>query len=792
MTLLPEELDSFVGREDELETLASLVVPGSGSSLVTLTGPGGSGKSRLGLRLAHHVEGMQCWEDGVGWVWLRPVRDRARLADHLATSLGIQQATNTAAGIIDALRKRRMLLVLDNCEHLHAPLRQFIAALLRAAPDVTVLATSRSSMDLTGENVHRLAPLSTATGENYQDGKSYDAAELFIHRARQVNPGFDPDGQYRTIVELCHQLDGLPLAVELCARRTQTYSLNEIAARRFDLLNAPLDDEHDSTGDLLGLGTSSAVDRDDLLSIGQDDAQRARTSLDNVLRWSWDLCTRRQQHLLQRLSVFPDAFDLEQAEVVCADDELLPRTMIAPTLDDLQRQSLVQRQSTALDEPSQFRLLDTIRTFAEHRLRESGQAEQFRHQHYEWVTQEFARVGREWLGPQEVDMLVRCRGLLLDVYAALDHCHDTNNMEAAFRLLNATFAARIPWFGGALPDMSRQWARLLERYPHRDNTRAVALASLAYLEVCRGLPADIPLSRLDEAHAIAAELDVELLQVQVATAVSHCFGNGDAQCVELMAHAYSKTRAQDPTNPGWAMIEMWWSICAAFYADTDTAEAITQQHLQTMTDAGAEHALGWARWARSVFLVLHCGDDAALAEAEELMRAGIATASRTGDRWIPIWWAVLAAIRAAKASEHARAAELSGIVASLTVTTGIRVDRIAGLYPALRDGQDAARVALGEEAYLERWHSTRDQSAGNYAATVELLTAPVRLTSREYEIVTLVVDGYTHDDIASTLHIEKESVKRNMRRVYSKTGCRTRAELQSMVSRSVTTDGQAS
>lgn len=786
--MLPEELDSFVGREDELKTLASLLVPGSGSSQVTLTGPGGSGKSRLGLRLAHLIEGMQCWEDGVSWVWLRPVRDASRLADHIATSLGIQQATNTVAGIIDALRKRRMLLVLDNCEHLHAPLRQFIAALLRAAPDVTVLATSRSSMDLTGETVHRLAPLSTATGENYQDGQSYDAAELFIHRARQVNPGFDPDGQYRTIVELCHQLDGLPLAVELCARRTQTYSLKEIAARRFDLLNAPLDD--DSTGDLLDIGTSA--DGEDLLSIGQDDAQRARTSLDNVLRWSWDLCTRRQQHLLQRLSVFPDAFGLEQAEVVCADDELLPRTMIAPTLDALQRQSLVQRQSTSTDETSQFRLLDTIRTFAEKRLRESGQAEQFRHQHYQWVTQAFATVAREWLGPQEIDMLLRCRELLLDVYAALDHCHDTNDMEAAFRLLSAAFAARIPWFGGALPDMSRQWARLVERYPHRDETRAVALASLAYLEVCRGLPADVPRARLDEAQGIASELDFELLPVQVATAVSHCFGDGDAQCVELMAHAYSRAHAEDPTDPRWAMFEMWWSICAAFYADAGTAEAITQQHLQTMTDAGAEHALGWARWARAAFLVLHRGDEAALMEAEELTRAGIATASRTGDRWIPIWWAVLAAIRAAKAGEHARAAELSGIVASLTVTTGIRVDRIAGLYPALRAGQDAARVALGEEAYLERWHSTRDHSAGNYAATVELLTAPVRLTSREYEIVTLVVAGYSNDDIASTLHIEKESVKRNMRRVYSKTGCRTRAELHSMVSHSITTDGHTS
>lgn len=779
---LPEELDSFVGRQDEVNTLASLVAPES-RRLVTLTGPGGAGKSRLALRLAHHLHYRTQWPDGIGWVWLRPVRDPARLADHIAASLGLQQVANTTAGLIDAIRTKKLLLVIDNCEHLRSPLRKFVAALLRAAPEVTVLATSRSSLELPGETVHRLAPLSTATGETFQEGQCYESAELFVHRARQVTPDFDAAGQYRAIVELCHQVDGLPLAIELLARRTQTFSLAEITRRRFDLLNDPTDSEaeHDEPDETLSIRIPLAEQSGSPLDIGEDDAQRALTSLDKVLHWSWVLCTPHQRILLQRLAVFPDTFGLVDADSVCADSDL-PQGVIARTIDALQKQSLVQRQSDTRHPASQFKLLATVQTFAESRLQDSGQEWQVRDRHVQWVTQAFAEAAQNWLGPQEADVLLDCRSLLLDVYAALDHCHVKGDMDAAFTLLTHVFASRVTWFGGALSDMTRQWRRFLDRWQHRDEKRAVALASLAYLEVCRGMPNATTHARIAEAQSIADELDVELLPIQIADAVQQCFGEGNTASVPLMGQAYDRQRAENPDDPMWAMTEMWWAICAAIHANSTTAESITQRHLQTMTAAGAEHALGWARWARAVHLLLRRGDDpAVLAEVEELIQAGVATASRMGDRWIPTWWAVLAVIRAAKAGQYVQAAEAAGVVASLTSTTGIQADRIAVLYPALCAGQDAALHALGEETYLAHWQSTHDQAAGNYAATVELLKIPVSLTRREREIVDLVANEHSIADIASTLHIQRDSVNRNLSRIYGKTGCRTPQELLSWI-----------
>jgi len=349
-----EALTSFVGREAELAELSALL---RGTRLLTISGVGGAGKTRLALALADRMD--KHYADGTRIVELATVRDDRPLADDVLSALGAGgggRSGGVAAEdqLCQVLGDRQLLLVLDNCEHVLDAATALVDTVLRRCPAVTVLATSREVLSVPGETTWAAPGLSLppaeATGVDDLDGS--DAAALFVVRARTAQPGFGPSpSNAGAISRICHRLDGIPLAVELAASRVRVLGVPELADRLDDRLR------------LLTSGPRSAPARHQTLRAAMD--------------WSFDLLTETEQRLLRRLSVFPQDFDLEAATAVAGDDAdpIDVLDLLARLID----KSLVVPDGMA--DTARYRLLETVRQYAAEKLGAAGEADAARGRH---------------------------------------------------------------------------------------------------------------------------------------------------------------------------------------------------------------------------------------------------------------------------------------------------------------------------------------------------------------------------------------------------------------------------
>jgi predicted ATPase/class 3 adenylate cyclase len=343
---LPAQLGTFIGRDREMSQLRALV---ESSRLVTVTGAGGSGKTRLGLQVA--AELLDGSGDGVWVVELAAVTDESAVAPAISRALGIGEPRGQPVldSLLDALAPQDILIVLDNCEHLIGACAKVADAIVTRCPRVHLLATSREPLGIGGETIYRAPSLSLpGPGEaGSAAAGSSDAVALFVDRARAQGTGLVVDEQTAPlVVSICRQLDGMPLAIELAAARLRSLSLSDLHGRlgqRFRLL----------TG-----GSRTALERQ----------QTLRATVD----WSYSLLTGAEQLLLRRLPVFAEGFDLDAAEAVCGfgDIEVFDVTGLLGSLVD---KSLVVAEPTG--ETLRYRLLETIRQFAAERLAETGDGE---------------------------------------------------------------------------------------------------------------------------------------------------------------------------------------------------------------------------------------------------------------------------------------------------------------------------------------------------------------------------------------------------------------------------------
>jgi predicted ATPase len=354
---LPRQASSFVGRAHELRELSALL---QRTRLLTLAGPGGAGKTRLALELARHAE--PAYAHGAALVELASVGDGRLVATAAATALdvGALPGRSPLQGIVDYLMPRSLLLVLDNCEHVLAASAALCDAVLRAAPDLTILATTREPLRVDGEVVFRVPSLAIADPERElaaEELMRYEAVRLFAERGGAADPGFVVDADNAPdVARICFRLDGLPLALELAAARLGALGTSTLAAR--------LDD------------------RFKLLRAGSRAAPTRQQTLLATLQWSHDLLADDEQVLLRRLAVFAGGFDLAAAESVCG-GEPLASDAIVDVLARLVEKSLVSAEEGGRDR--RYRLLETVRIYAAERLDEAGERATFGARHAGWA-----------------------------------------------------------------------------------------------------------------------------------------------------------------------------------------------------------------------------------------------------------------------------------------------------------------------------------------------------------------------------------------------------------------------
>ena len=353
---LPQQATSFIGREKELDELKRLLVK---TRLLTLTGSGGCGKTRLSLQVA--ADSLEQFPDGAWLVELASLGDPSLVAQTVATVLGLKEAPGKPIRqtLTDYLKDKRLLLLLDNCEHLLDGCAQLAHALLRQCPEVTILASSREGLGIGGEQAYRVPSLSLPDLKQAQTPASvapFEAVQLFTDRALLACPDFEvTDQNAATLASICYRLDGIPLAIELAAARSRSLSVEEI--------NGKLDQ------------------RFRLLTGGSRTALPRQQTLRSLIDWSYDLLHEPEKQLLQRLSIFAGGWTLAAAEQVCVGDSVGDREVL-----DLQT-SLCDKSLVLVEQNDghyRYRLLETVRQYARERLLESGGGGAVRNRHLDY------------------------------------------------------------------------------------------------------------------------------------------------------------------------------------------------------------------------------------------------------------------------------------------------------------------------------------------------------------------------------------------------------------------------
>jgi predicted ATPase/DNA-binding SARP family transcriptional activator len=432
ITNLPIPLSSFIGRKKEVTQLKERITV---TRLLTLSGAGGSGKTRLAIQVATDL--IDQLQDGVWWVDLAPLMDEALVPHAVAQALGVREAPNQTLTetLTTFLRHKQLLLVLDNCEHLLAACAQLADDLLSHCANLRILATSREALGITGEMVYHVPTLSLPQPQRLTLTDlllGYEGICLFVERACAVKSDFALTEQNAAaVLHICQRLDGLPLALELAAARTKMLTAEQIAERLNDRFN------------LLTQGSRTVLPR--------------QQTLYATIDWSYDLLPDEARLLFRRLSVFAGGFTLEAAEGVCAEEPLAPRTLF----DLLAR--LVDRSLVKVERQGEYALygmLETIREYAREKLDGSGETERVRQHHRDFFIAFAEQAARRVNSGEQMEWLDRLEIEHDNVRAAWD-CAIESDAELGLRLAWALLGF---WIVRGNPSEGREWlAKLVER-----------------------------------------------------------------------------------------------------------------------------------------------------------------------------------------------------------------------------------------------------------------------------------------------------------------------------------------
>ncbi len=595
---LPAQITSFVGREREKEQLLELL---GSSRLVTLTGPGGTGKTRLSLQAA--AASLDDFPDGVFFVPLATILDPDLLVPTVAAVLGVREvpARPIRDGLIEHVRDRAILLVLDNFEQLISA-APTVGELLAIAPRLKVIVTSREALRIAGEQEFPVPPLALPEGREpagLEDLKAVDSVALFMQRARLVRPGFELTADNaHAVVEICARLDGLPLAIELAAARTRLFEPSELLHRLDQRLS--------------------------FLSGGRDRPERQRT-LRGAIDWSHELLAEPERGLFRRMSVFAGGCTLEAIEAVCV--QQAPGVDLVDVVSSLHDKSLLRRDDTVAG-GLRVTMLETIRDFARELLAASGEQPEVRRRHAVFFADLAERVAGHLRGPDQQRWLDALDRELDNFRAAIAWAIDTGEMETGARV--AAPLTRFWVFRNRVMEGRRHLEELLA-LPARGESpaaRAATLGAVADLTVWQG---DYGTSRplAEESLAMYRELgDISGMARQL-NSIGYATVIADPSAALGLFRESIEAYRQAGAPPRWASLSSAWRSPRCSSGTWRRPRGILRRRVRC---SSRQATIRW-RWSRPASWAYALGSRASFPSRGSAMSTSSSEPNESARRW---------------------------------------------------------------------------------------------------------------------------------------------------------------
>ena len=753
---LPHETTSFVGREAEVAQLSALLAR---SRLITVTGPGGVGKTRLALRAA--AAATAGFADGVCLVELSALHEPGRLAHTVADALGLPQPSPGPPldAVLAHLRDRRLLLILDTCEHLVDACATFAEAVIASAPGVTMLATSREPLDVIGENACPVAPLPVPRQRDVAVDPG-SAMDLFIQRAAAAVPGFTvtPD-DLPHVARLCQRLDGIPLAIELAAVRLRALPLAELADRLDQRLA--------------------------LLTRGHGRGGRHKT-LRDAIGWSHELCTPVERAMWARLSVFDGPFTMSAAEEVCAgepgDDQVMPTVIRL-----VDKSVLVRIDPAEASQPTQYLMLGIIREFGAEKLAETGTAYGTRNRFVARYLAMARSFRDHFLDDDQLARLRELRREHANVRAALEYTLGDKEYQAleAARMADGVelaIALSVYWSARGLAREGAYWlGKAAERAPAGSAARGWAMLERGRLLCMQGDAA----GALADATTAIGHGDARLAAQGYLVRTAALCVDGQLEAAAESGDEARRRLAALGEQFGLISLDTHLAYLALRNGDIEAAFGQVECGLRQL---GGSHE----RWLHANLYLLAslalclAGRDI---ESTWTVTRALQVKEETGDVLGIAFTLEILGWLAAQAGSHQRAAWLLGGADSLWERSGGRLaatgpferlhtNAVARCTDALGARRFADLVAKGarypRDAMIAFARGDAADPAGDTSPRVRL---PSQLTTREREIASLVAAGLSNRQIAEKLFISKRTVDAHLEHIFGKLGITSRVML---------------
>jgi predicted ATPase/DNA-binding CsgD family transcriptional regulator len=740
----------LIGREVELAAAQALLLDAA-APLLTLTGPGGVGKTRLALATLSNITGQ--FDDGAVFVDLAPLSDPSLVLPTVARTLGIAEGGDRPLSerLIAALHHRQLLLILDNCEHVLTAVADCVSQLLAACPTLQVLATSRAPVRIRGEQELPIDPLPLPSLESLHalDLADNPAVRLFMERAGAVNPSFSTTNDIlHDVGEICRRLDGLPLAIELAAARVRVLTPSALLAR---------------------LGQ-----RLPLLEGGVRDAPARQQTMRNTIAWSYDLLGPDEQAVFRRLAVFTGGFTLDAAQTVALGTAW---TDLLPAIERLVEQHLVHREARR---PSlRYQLLETIREFAVEQLSACGEDERVRQVHSAYFLDLAEQAAPRLRGPQQLEWLTRLETELPNLRMVLEWFEQRGETEALLRLAAALWRF---WFIRGYPREGRAWLAQALAVPHTwTPVLREALNGASMLASNQG------------DHLQAAALAEQLLTL----AQEHDDAEAVARALHLLSFAatYRSDRDQALSLANQAL-----AIVRELGNPHQLTDVLNRLGIEHHNQGDYARAAAFYEEAQAIWRDLGCTWELVcvttnlgvtaqaqkdIGRAAAQYRESLLLLQDVGETWMIEELLALVAALAAETADWDRAARLIGVTDHLLEAIGFALAPfIAVFYEGARD---SVRRELGEDTFTTKREIgrrlTRTQALNEaYTVVSALAEAPAPpdpvavsgLSPRERQVLQLLVEGHSDRQIAETLSISPKTASNHVSSILAKLGVETR------------------